>query len=150
MQCVWPCLYTLYPAFLQIYYVFKREWLHFINMVVRVFTKQKTIIVPNCNRDNALSNTFHWKMVPLSPLKRKGASAVLYLWVDFVVGFLSTARHFSPRSPVFPSSQSLKFKTPNWSGIADEEPVCGSTTSKSLLFIYFLIPFCICVFIYYF
>ena len=149
MQYVWPCLYTKYPAFLQIYYVFKREWLHFINMVVRVFTKQKTITVPNCNRDNALSNPFHWKMVPLSPLKRKGARAVLYLWVDFVVAFLSTARHFSLHCPVFPSSRSLKCKTPNWSGIADEEPVCGSTTSTSLLFIYFSINFYICIFIYY-
>ena len=150
MQCIWPCLYTKYPAFLQIYYVFKREWLHFINTVVGVFTKQKKIMVPKKLIEIMPFQTPSTeKWYPFLPRKERVGLCFIKLWVDFVVGFLSTARHFSPRSPVFPSSRSLKFKTPNWSGIADEEPVCGSTTSKSLLFIYFLIHFYICIFIYY-
>ena len=60
-----------------------------------------------------------------------------HMWVEFVGGSLPCSKRFfsdfpSPQKPTFPNSSSTRNQV-------DEEPLCGCATSKSLMFIIYLI-----------
>ena len=66
-----------------------------------------------------------------------GSSSQHHMCVEFVVGSLLAPRGFSLGTPGFPLSKKPQhFQIPIRSGMVDEEPLCGSTTTKSLFIFY--------------
>ena len=78
------------------------------------------------------------------PGSNPGVDAIC--WLSLLLVPSLAPGDFSPGTPVFPSPQKPKFPNANSTrNQVDDEPLCGSATSKSL-FIYLFIYLCIYLF----